>query len=295
MTKKKRMIHQKLAKILVSVFILAVFAAPAYLAVKSIAGMSGLGADNNRRVSDVDKLSVRTVDDDRQPLKPFQEPLFSITFDDGWGSVYSEALPILQKRGIRTTQYVLSGTLEHPSYMSVAQLKSMRAAGHEMASHTISHADLSALSDPRVETELTVSKDDLSRQLGPIKDFSSPLGAYNDQTVKLIDARYRSHKTTKGDPVIGRPASINTGDDFTPMNIKGYTVRNYTTLKDIEELLESARKQNGWVVLTYHQVDRGGSLYSVTPEVFEAQMKLVSGSNLRSVTVGQMLDALGVK
>jgi peptidoglycan/xylan/chitin deacetylase (PgdA/CDA1 family) len=56
----------------------------------------------------------------------FGQPLLSVTFDDGWESVYTQAMPILQRDGIRTTQYVLSGTEKDPLYMSWAQIGAMQ-------------------------------------------------------------------------------------------------------------------------------------------------------------------------
>lgn len=288
---KKRKIQQKVAHILVSVFVLAIFIVPAALTGKWVMGMINPGvSSSDSAAAEISSMQVREIDKQSDQIKPFKEPLFSVTFDDGWKSIYTEALPILQEYGIPTTQYVLSGTFDHQSYMSAQQMKSMQGAGHEFGSHTITHPDLTKLDDRSLSKELRLSKKELSNHLGPINDFASPLGAFDSRTLDFIKKNYRSHKTTKGDPVPGSLPSINVKDGFTPMNIKAYAVRNNTTLDDIRQLIKLAQSQKGWFVLTYHQVDYSGSLYSVTPENFEKQMELLGNSQLRSTTTGQLLD-----
>lgn len=280
--------RQKIAKTLVSLLVLAVFLAPGLLTAKWAVGV--LAARDPRNVSKVAQMQTRDADKTVAPLNPFNEPIITVTFDDGWESVYTRGLPTLQKYGIHTTQYVITGVYNNPSYMSVAQLKSMQKNGHEIASHTIDHPDLTQMDDQQLKHELSVSRDSLTKDFGPVKDFTSPYGAYNAHTLEVISKYYRSQKNAEGDPAANELEAINIKSTFNPINIKSYSVRNTTTLYDLTKLINAAKEHNGWLVLTYHQVDYSGETFSVNPEDFDSQMALLFNTPVRSATLGQVLD-----
>ncbi len=290
MIKKKHQLRNKISRALVSVFVLAVVLTPSLLTATWAVGI--VSSHDHRKVIAIPAFHARAVDSTAKPLQPFSEPMVSVTFDDGWETVYTNALPLLQQDGIHTTQYIITDTFKNPSYMSVAQLQSMEKAGHQIASHTVTHPDLTTLTDQELDYELGTSKAILTSDFGPIKDFTSPYGAYNAHTLQMISKYYRSQKNAEGDPSAYPLESINVKKTFDPMNITSYTVRQSTTLDDIKKLLSNAHKNNGWLVLTYHQIDNSGDEYAVKPEVFAKQIQLVEQSNLRSATVGQVLDAI---
>lgn len=289
MSKKQRHARQKITHILVSFCVLFVFIAPIYLSVRWVIGI--FGERDPRKVTTVAAMQPRPVDQTAEVLKPFSQPLVSVSFDDGWQSVYTDALPILQRYGIHTTHYVMSDTFSNYSYMSVAQLLSLQQAGHDIASHTVSHADLTTLDEAELTHELQESQQVLAEHFGLSKDFTSPYGAYNAHTLQAISKYYRSQKNAEGDPSANELETINVKSTFTSLNIKSYSVRNTTTLSDIEKLLKAAQHNNGWLVLTYHQVDYSNETFSVTPEAFDEQMKFVSSKPIRSATIGRVLDA----
>jgi peptidoglycan/xylan/chitin deacetylase (PgdA/CDA1 family) len=290
MTKKKHQMRQKIANALVSVFVLAIVIAPSLLTARWAYGV--IKSRDPRKVIKVEPMQRRAVDKTSAALQPFGQPLISVSFDDGWETVYTEALPVLQKDGIPTTQYIISGELTNRSYLSVGQIKSMQQNGHQVASHTITHPDLTTLTDQELTQELVGSKQTLTKDFGPIQDFTSPYGAYNTHTLQLISKYYRSQKNAEGDPAANELEAINTKQTFNPMSIQSYSVRSTTSLDDIRKLIMAAQDNNGWLVLTYHQVDYSNSLYSVTPRVFAQQMQLVDQSNIRTPTIGQVMDVL---
>jgi peptidoglycan/xylan/chitin deacetylase (PgdA/CDA1 family) len=288
MAKKKIQLRQRLAQTLISVFVLAVVILPMLLTVRLF--QRAAGVDDPRKVSSVAALQTRGIDKTGQPLQPFNQPIITITFDDGWETVYTKALPTLQKYGFQTTQYVITGTFTDNAYMSEAQIKSMKASGHEIAAHTITHPDLTTLTDPQLDKELKGSKDTISKDFGPTQDFTSPYGAYNAHTLSEIGKFYRSQKNAEGDPSANELESINVKGSFNALNIKSYSMRDSTTIYDLQKLVEDAQKHNGWLVLTYHQIDYSREQYSVNPQEFEKQIKFLSSQNVRSAKMGQVLD-----
>lgn len=253
---------------------------------------------DSRQLQPVVTFQGRQIDEVVAPLKPFQEPLVSITFDDGWESVYTAGFPILQRSGFHSTQYIITSTLSYPGYMSVEQLRAMQHAGTEIASHTVSHADLTTLTGQELTHELADSQKTLQHDFGvSVRDFTSPYGGFDTYTLGMIGHYYRSQKNAEGtvNDATDLSSSINLRETFDPLNIISLSVRKDTTLTDLQQLLSDTEQHNGWLVLTYHQIDTGGDTFSVTPQAFQAQMRLIRNSPIRSATVGQVLDSLGDK
>jgi peptidoglycan/xylan/chitin deacetylase (PgdA/CDA1 family) len=65
-----------------------------------------------------------------------------ITLDDGYRDLYTAAFPILRAHGFKAVSYVVSGFLGSPTNVTREQLLEMDANGIEIASHTVSHVDL---------------------------------------------------------------------------------------------------------------------------------------------------------
>ncbi|HEY2821086.1 MAG TPA: polysaccharide deacetylase family protein [Candidatus Acidoferrum sp.] len=87
----------------------------------------------------------------------------SIDFDDGYQSMYDNGLPIFDAAGIRTTQYIITGSpgnavvnpdagpvgiadvSGNPEYLTWSEVHTMAANGHEIGAHTRTHQSLSTL------------------------------------------------------------------------------------------------------------------------------------------------------
>lgn len=71
-----------------------------------------------------------------------QEPIFSLTFDDGYLIQYQQALPVLRRYNIPATFYVMGTGWEGDgvhTYMKPEHLIELSDEGHEIGSHTINH------------------------------------------------------------------------------------------------------------------------------------------------------------
>lgn len=241
-------------------------------------------------------MHIRAVDAQKTPPKLFQEPLISVTFDDGYETTYTKAMPLLQKYGIHTTQYVLSGTENDQLYVSWAQVARIKDAGHEIACHTVNHPDLTTLDDEDLTFQLKTCRDEMNKHIGAVPDFASPYGAENPHTLDVIGKYFTSQRNTDGDPTNGvSDLDVNVAGNFNRMDIIGVTIRNDTTVDQLKQLVNYAKAHNGWVVLTYHQADDTGSKWSVSDQDFQKQFAYLSGTDVRIVTVQQALQSLDTK
>jgi peptidoglycan/xylan/chitin deacetylase (PgdA/CDA1 family) len=294
--KRKQRLANTVRTALVSVLVVAFFAIPALMTGRWVKAVV-LGPDDPRKVTALSPLQIRPFDKQHPTLMPFEQPIVSITFDDGWESVYTQASPILQEKGFPTTQYLIGGVFDNPLYMSVGQVRAMQKAGHEIASHSMTHPDLTLLTDTKLNWELTETRKVLQKQFNVTpKDFASPLGAVTEHSLRAIAREYRSQRDTEGDPSnTVNELDVNVKDKWDIYNIKAYSVRQSTTLGDIQRLVDYAVAHNGWLVLTYHQVApdvaQNSEEFGVTPQALRQQLDLISSRPIRVSPLGQVLDA----
>ncbi len=150
----------------------------------------------------------------------------AITFDDGFEDNFTAALPILADAEANATLYLVdqrqnndwsrkkkrhhgSGELLRESKLSDAQVTSMLDSGRiELASHTLSHANLAQSTTDEKATEIVESKATLESNFDhPISSFAYPFGIYDEYDVSLVrQAGYSNAVTTDpGIDQIGQP------------------------------------------------------------------------------------------
>jgi len=78
----------------------------------------------------------------------------TVTFDDGWGTVYTEAFPALQEVQLKANVALVIGAVGWEAFLTLPQLQELNSAGWSMVSHTMSHAHLPELSDAALDEEL---------------------------------------------------------------------------------------------------------------------------------------------
>jgi len=129
--------------------------------------------------------------------RPLPDKIAAITFDDGYISVYEEALPILKERKLPFTIFINADPVneKRPLYMSWEQLKEAQEAGGIIANHTLSHPHLNRKLEnettadwlKRVEYEITANQQEIIQHLGDApKLFAYPYGEYTPEVQKLV-------------------------------------------------------------------------------------------------------------
>lgn len=83
----------------------------------------------------------------------------TITFDDGWRTVYENAWPVFQEFDLPANVGVYTGVVGAPAFMTEAHLDELHTGGWSMASHTVSHDSLTTMSPAELDFELRVSKE----------------------------------------------------------------------------------------------------------------------------------------
>jgi len=145
-----------------------------------------------------------------------------ITFDDGLLSFYENAYPLLEEKNIKVTLFPVAGLLGktggwdvmgRTSHISAPVLREIASTGHEIGSHSLTHANLVWLDNRELMKELRDSKDILEDVTGmPVKSLSFPFGSWNRRVWDaaksagyLYAAAYRGHRRAPTEmlPVLG--------------------------------------------------------------------------------------------
>ncbi len=121
----------------------------------------------------------------RLPPKPVL-----ITFDDGYRDVLGKASPVLERLHMPATAYVITDRISagDPSFLTWGNLRALEQRGVAIGSHTVSHLELTQLSDRQALMELRESRATLERHLRhTVQWFSYPAGAENARVVRLVE------------------------------------------------------------------------------------------------------------
>jgi len=110
------------------------------------------------------------------PLKPIV-----LTFDDGYIDFYINAYPILRKYGFHAVSFIPTGLMDQGYYLHWSQIKVMASSGLiSFEAHSISHPDLTHMSDAQIREQVTQSKQILQSEIGtPVNFFAYPYGTSN--------------------------------------------------------------------------------------------------------------------
>jgi peptidoglycan/xylan/chitin deacetylase (PgdA/CDA1 family) len=134
-----------------------------------------------------------------------------ITFDDGFRNVFDHALDVLARHRFHAVQFVVSdligdrnqwmiarGDIPEP-LMDRSQIREWLAAGHQIGSHSATHAKLRRSPPAKAREEIIGSKKRLEDLFGvPVNHFSYPFGEYNDAVRDVVaEAGYQTACTMK--------------------------------------------------------------------------------------------------
>ncbi|RKP08984.1 carbohydrate esterase family 4 protein [Thamnocephalis sphaerospora] len=113
---------------------------------------------------------------------------FALTFDDGPGEYADELLNTLDRLGAKATFFVNgnnAGSLDDPE-LADRVLRTYNA-GHQIASHTYSHADLTTIGPDQIRSEMTQLDDQLKRIIGVRPTYMRPpYGSFDDQMLGIM-------------------------------------------------------------------------------------------------------------
>jgi peptidoglycan/xylan/chitin deacetylase (PgdA/CDA1 family) len=124
----------------------------------------------------------------------------ALTFDDGYADFATTVAPLLALDGMTATDFVVSGFIGRPGYMSAAQVRLVRAMGMTVGAHTVSHLDLTRLPPEIALAQIELSRQRLEELTGAaVDDFAYPYGRHDPAIDRMAEeAGFRDAVTTTG-------------------------------------------------------------------------------------------------
>jgi len=230
---------------------------------------------------------VQIDDQTITPYQPvgFNRPLVTLTFDDGHEDNVTNALPLLNQFGFKTTQCFatqpIEGVVGGPQ-----NVLAFKNSGHEICSHTVTHPFMTQISLSQLTFELAHSQAYLESLIGaPVRDFASPYGDYNAAVNNEIKKYYRSHRTVD--------EGFNTKDNFDIYRLRVQNMTPTTTLAEYQSWLDQAKTDHTWLIIVYHRIA------TTAPEAFDTlkpdfaqQLQALANSGITVKTYSDALDEL---
>jgi peptidoglycan/xylan/chitin deacetylase (PgdA/CDA1 family) len=110
-----------------------------------------------------------------------------ISFDDGYRSVAVTALPHMKRRSWPGVLNLTVKNLRVSGGLSAFKVRMLIAAGWELASHTLTHPDLTGLDERALAREVTRSRAVLRSRFGvPVDFFCYPAGRYDSSVIRAV-------------------------------------------------------------------------------------------------------------
>jgi peptidoglycan/xylan/chitin deacetylase (PgdA/CDA1 family) len=157
-----------------------------------------------------------------------------LTFDDGYGDFYTQALPLLKRNGFTATLFQTTGWVGKENaairMMNWRELAEAEQAGIEIGAHTCTHRQLDQLPADALHEELYASKSALEDNLGlKIPGLAYPYG-YSNAKVRQL-ARDLGHDYAYA---VDNALSSSEADRFA---IPRLTVRRTTSMDEFQKMV----------------------------------------------------------
>lgn len=224
-----------------------------------------------------------------QVKKPYA--VVSFTFDDAPRSVYTQAYPLLKAAGLPATVYLSTGFVEAAGYIKWTDVKVLDANGWEIGAHTHAHPDLTKLAAPEMAEEIAKSQALLRERGFTAVSFAAPLGEYGQRELAELKKVYKSNRAAWGN------GGVNNYHERDAYNLVSLGVTLNTTLDEVRKQVKAIKKDGGWLILQFHQIDNGQnepmafskeSIY--TTKIFPQIVKLIQEEEVPVRTVRDIIE-----
>lgn len=211
----------------------------------------------------------------------------TFVFDDGYDDVYRSVVPLLEKYKLRGVFAIpLESTkLAQETRLTIhpwSEWLSVRKKDHEIAAHSVSHTDLTTLTEPELLRELQEPA-----QILQATTLVYPGGAHNDNIVEVTKQYYKAART-----VLKGFNSIPAHDNYR-LKTYNFTKTNFSVFK-ANALAVWAYITDSWLIETYHVVSPTASplLHSTLLADFEKHLRFIKKIPLANKTIRDITNPL---
>lgn len=213
--------------------------------------------------------------------KDFKPAAVSYTFDDNTSNQIPVAIPLFDNYGFRTTLFTVTQSM-NPNWNDI---KSAASRGHEIASHTVTHADLSNSNLQTQDNELKNSQSTINTQIPSQKCVTVAYPNCNIGDVSTIQKYYIAGRTCSGQIIPSNPT------DFYRLSSIICGSQGVNTASEMNNRLNSAKSSGGWAVFLLHGIDNDGGYSPLSSSVLSSHLSHVN-TNKADFWVGTFGDVV---
>jgi len=186
----------------------------------------------------------------------------SYTFDDNSPKQFLMAQPMFDAKGLHATFFCIVGSLSPSQW---ATIESASSKGHEIASHTLSHPDLTKLTDAQVAAEESGAKNLIESHTG--KKCVSLAYPYCTVPVKSITSQYYPFARSCNESLVP-----STPADFLSVGAIGSHSTQMNTAAD------NAASSGSWLVWLIHGIDNDAACCPIASSVLQSNLNYVAAN-----------------
>jgi peptidoglycan/xylan/chitin deacetylase (PgdA/CDA1 family) len=219
-------------------------------------------------------------------------PLVSITFDDVPETAWQVGAPMIEARGWRGTFYIATSLFgqksPHWQVAGTEAVTDLDRRGHEVGLHSHYHRPAWGINAGAFAQEIALTKRvfaELAPGLRPT-NFAYPYGIAGVVQKAVLARSVRSSRTADN--------GVNAGT-IDPHFLRTVMLDwSRRAPSDLDAVLAETVRQNGWLILTTHDVSDTPSPYGCTPALFSAVLDKIAAAGIEVATVDDALDRIGL-
>ena len=194
------------------------------------------------------------------PWHGWKQGAITYSFDDGCSGQLQSAIPSLNKYGLKATFNLVTNWVNNwGGWKQAAQ------SGHEIASHTVSHANLNAAGDNELSQSKQIIEQNIGQECVTIVYPNCVTGNKGAMSRYYISGRTCS----------GQLVSNNIGDMFEISSIIIGNTGQYNSAQALNNLADSAAQQNKWAVYLIHGIDGDGGYSPISSSALDQHFSYV--------------------
>lgn len=219
-----------------------------------------------------------------------QQPGVVLTFDDDRINNWFEYLPLLDSAGVRATFYICKYNRFTPEQKR--KLAIIKNHGHEIAFHTTNHYNMEDYVYKQKHTIDDLMRCEVEAGLKLMNEdgyfpttFAYPYGAHNGVFDKMLMRYFKSVRALNGTQDFSK--SVVSSDHNTLLYGLGIDKSSNRSDKDIDNVMQSAKNNNGSVVFVSHEINTANK-YSTTLHRLKEIFEFVRKNNLQYYTASEI-------